>query len=82
MLDSEDLFINSFISILLSINNEQDRSFGLPASAYPPSVIVLKCGRSIKNSFIQILDITVDKEYSNVFHPNSIEFKFGRSIHY
>ena len=51
MLDSEDLFINSFISILLSINNEQDRSFGLPASAYPPSVIVLKCGRSIIDSF-------------------------------
>ena len=30
---------------------------------------------------IQILNITVDKEYWNVRSPNSIEFKCGRSIH-
>ena len=31
---------------------------------------------------IQILDIIVDKEYWYAFSPNSIEFKFGRSIHH
>ena len=30
---------------------------------------------------IQILDITVDKESWNAPSPNSIEFKWGRSIH-
>ena len=50
MLDSEDLKINSFISISLSIINEQDISF-LPVSAYSPSLIEFKCGRSIIHSF-------------------------------
>ena len=31
---------------------------------------------------IQILDITVDNEAPNTSLPNSIEFKYGRSIHY
>ena len=34
------------------------------------------------HSFIQILDITVDNEAPNTSLPNSIEFKYGRSIHY
>ena len=50
MLDSEDLKINSFISISLSIFNEQDESF-LPSSAHSPSLMEFKCGRSIKYSF-------------------------------
>ena len=50
MLDSEDLFINSFISISLSINSEQDES-SLPNSAPQPSLIEFKCGRSINHSF-------------------------------
>ena len=43
--------INSFISILLSINNEQDKSYSLPVSAYSPSLMNFKCGRSIIYSF-------------------------------
>ena len=31
---------------------------------------------------IQILDITVDNDLQNTLLPNSMEFKFGRSIHY
>ena len=50
MSDSEDLKINSFISILLSIFNEQDSSF-LPRSACVPSLMDFKFGRSIKYSF-------------------------------
>ena len=50
MLDSEDLKINSFISILLSIFNEQDES-SLPLNAPKPSLIEFKCGRSINYSF-------------------------------
>ena len=50
MLDSEDLKINSFTSILLSIFNEQDESY-LPASALLPSLMEFKCGRSIIHSF-------------------------------
>ena len=50
MLDSEDLKINSFISISLSINNEQDES-SLPSSANSPSLMEFKCGRSIHYSF-------------------------------
>ena len=46
MLDSEDLKINSFISISLSIINEHE-SYSLPLSAYLPSLIEFKCGRSI-----------------------------------
>ena len=30
---------------------------------------------------IQILDITADKELGNAPLPNSMEYKFGRSIH-
>ena len=41
--------INSFKSILLSIFNEVDESF-LPASAYLPSLMEFKCGRSINYS--------------------------------
>ena len=83
MLDSEDLKINSFISISLSIDNEQDESSHLPWSVLLPSLIEFKCGRSIIHSiqFIQILDITVDKELKNAASPNWIEFKCGRSIH-
>ena len=51
MLDSEDLKINSFISILPSIFNEQDGSSSFPASAHLPSLMDFKCGRSIKYSF-------------------------------
>ena len=50
MLDSEDLKINSFISISLSISNEQHES-SLPVSAPSPSLIEFKCGRSINYSF-------------------------------
>ena len=50
MLDSEDLNINSFISISLSIFNEQDESF-LPQSAPPPRLMEFKYGRSIHYSF-------------------------------
>ena len=50
MLDSEDLKINSFISISLSINNEQDES-SLPPSAKAPSLMEFKCGRSSIHSF-------------------------------
>ena len=46
MLDSEDLKINSFISISLSISNEQDESSHPPSAAYP-RLIDFKCGRSI-----------------------------------
>ena len=42
--------INSFKSILLSIFNEQDGSYSLPASAYLPSLIYFKFGRSIIHS--------------------------------
>ena len=43
--------INQFIhSISLSINNEQDSS-SLPQSASLPSLMEIKCGRSIKYSF-------------------------------
>ena len=80
MLDSEDLKINSFISILLSIFNEQDES-SLPTSAPTPRLIEFKCGRSINHSIIQILDITVDKDRQNAQSPNSMEFKCGKSIH-
>ena len=65
MLDSEDLKINSFISISLSIFNEQDESF-LPRSAHSPSLMEFKFGRSINYSFIQILDISVDNDKPNV----------------
>ena len=41
--------INSFISISLSITNEQESSF-LPKSAPNPSLIEFKCGRSIIHS--------------------------------
>ena len=51
MLDLEDLKINSFILILLSIFNEQDESLGVPTSAYSPSLMEFKCGRSIIHSF-------------------------------
>ena len=50
MLDSGDLKINSFISISLSIINEQDES-SIPQSAVKPSLIEFKCGRSIIHSF-------------------------------
>ena len=50
MLDSEDLKINSFISISLSIFNEQDEP-PLPPSAHLPSLMEFKCGRSIIHSF-------------------------------
>ena len=50
MLDSEDLKINSFISILLSIVNEQGES-SLPTSALSPSLMEFKCGRSNNYSF-------------------------------
>ena len=43
--------INSFISISLSIFNEQDESSSLPASAPSPNLIEFKFGRSIKYSF-------------------------------
>ena len=42
--------INLFISISLSINNEQSSLF-LPASAAYPSLMEFKCGRSINYSF-------------------------------
>ena len=43
---------NQFIqSILLSIFNEQDKTRGLPLSAYSPSLIEFKYGRSINYSF-------------------------------
>ena len=42
--------INSFISISLSINNEQEISH-LPASASLPSLIEFKCGRSISYQY-------------------------------
>ena len=51
MLDSEDLKINSFLSISLSIINEQDESLGVPTSAYSPSLMEFKFGRSIIHSF-------------------------------
>ena len=51
MLDSEDLKINSFISISLSIFNEQDES-PLPVNTSKPSLIEFNCGRSIIHSFI------------------------------
>ena len=56
--------INSFISISLSIFNEQDESSHLSNSVLLPSLIEFKCGRSIHQiiQIIQILDITVDKE--------------------
>ena len=41
--------INSFISILLSIINEQDES-NLPESADEPSLMEFNCGRSIIHS--------------------------------
>ena len=75
---------NQFIQIILpSIHNEQDES-GLPSSAYLPSSINFKCGRSINRiiQIIQILDIFVDKEYWNALLPNSMKLKFGRSIHH
>ena len=43
--------INSFISILLCIINEQDE-LSLPLSALLPRLIEFKCGRSINYSFI------------------------------
>ena len=46
--------INSLISLLLSIVNEQDESSHLPASAYSPSLMDFKCGRSIIYSFKSI----------------------------
>ena len=60
MLDSEDLKINSFISIQLSINNEQDSSF-LPFSANLPSLIEFKCGRSIHSfkSFKYLISLLI-----------------------
>ena len=43
---------NQFIqSISLSIINEQDESSHLPSSAYLPSLMEFKCGRSIIYSF-------------------------------
>ena len=51
MLNWEDLSINSFKSLSLSIFNEQDES-SLPPSAHLPSLIEFKCGRSIIYSFI------------------------------
>ena len=42
--------INSFISISLSIVNEQDE-LSLPASAHEPSLMEFRCGRSIIYSF-------------------------------
>ena len=51
MLDSEDLKINSFISILLSIINEVDESSCLPLSALSPSLMEFKLERSIIHSF-------------------------------
>ena len=42
--------INSFLSILLSIFNELDESSILPKSAYLPSLMEFKYGRSIKYS--------------------------------
>ena len=42
--------INSFISILLCIINEQDEP-SLPLSARQPRLIEFKCGRSINYSF-------------------------------
>ena len=42
--------INSFISISLSITNEQDE-LPLPTSALSPSLIDFNCGRSIYYSF-------------------------------
>ena len=50
MLDSEDLKINSSISISLSIFNEHDEPY-LPLSAPYPSLMEFKCGRSIIHSF-------------------------------
>ena len=45
--------INQFVqSILLSIFNEQDES-PLPASAYSPSLMEFKCGRSIISSYVK-----------------------------
>ena len=34
------------------------------------------------NSFIQILDITVNDDSLSVKSPSSIEYKLGRSIHF
>ena len=39
-------------SILLSIFNEQDES-SLPKSAYSPSLMEFKCGRSIISSYVK-----------------------------
>ena len=39
---------NQFIQIIsLSIINEQDKPYSLPVSAYSPSLMEFKCGRSI-----------------------------------
>ena len=43
--------INSFIPILLFIVNEQESSSLLPASAFSPSLMEFKCGRSIIHLF-------------------------------
>ena len=44
--------INSFLSISLSIINEQDESY-IPASAYSPNSIEIKLGRSINYLLIK-----------------------------
>ena len=73
------------MSILPSIINEQDGTYGIPNSALVPSLIEFKCGRSIINSFISILlSIINEHELSHLptsaLSPSLIEFKRGRSI--
>ena len=63
---------NQFIhSISLSIINEQDEFHRFPSSAYEPSLMEYKCGRSIIHSFksfkylISLL-IWIDQMYHNL----------------
>ena len=75
ILDSEDLKVNSFMSILLSIINEQDES-SLPQSAPKPSLMEFKFGRSIIYSFksfkyLILLLIRNKRMYNHLIQSNS-----------
>ena len=82
MINYQDLFINSFVSISLSIFNEQEELFSLPASAQLPSLIEVNCGRSIIDSFksfkylILLLIKTVQMHYFLIQSISNVEDLF------
>ena len=88
MLNYQDLFINLFISISLSIFNEQEELFSLPASAQLPSLIEVNCGRSIIDSFksfkylISLLIRIVGKYYFLIQSISNVEDLFISNIIY